>query len=323
MTGVKFKERREILVKEIVSKKEKLITKKRKSCFLWRYRADYLFMLPYLTVFLIFQVLPVLISIVLSFTYFNVFEPPKFVGLANYFKMFLNDDLFMTALSNTFVLTIITGPIGYILSFGVAWMVNEFNHKLRSFLTLLFYIPSLTGGMAAIWLIVFSGDQYGILNGVLMSLNAIFEPIQWLTDTDYMMGAAIIIAIWMSLGTSFLSFVAGFRTVDEKLYEAAAIDGIKNRFQELWYITLPSMRPQLLFGAVMSITSSFSISTIITQIFGFPSTGYRLYTLVHMLEDYGGQRFEMGYASAIATILFILMVCLNQAIQKIIAKVGQ
>lgn len=297
--------------------------KRKKKNFLLRYKADYLFMLPYLTIFFLFQVLPVLVSIILGFTYFNVFEPPKFIGLANYFKMFLNDDLFMTALSNTLVITLITGPVGYVLSFGIAWMVNEFQPKLRAFLTLLFYIPSLTGGMAAIWLIVFNGDQYGILNGVLMSLNVIFEPIQWLTDTDYMMGSAIVIAIWMSLGTSFLAFVAGFRTVDEKLYEAAAIDGIRNRFQELWYITLPAMRPQLLFGAVMSITSAFSISAVITQVFGFPSTGYRLYTLVHMLEDYGGQRFEMGYASAIATILFILMVSINTVVKKLLAKVGR
>ena len=298
-------------------------TKKRKMNFLWRYKADYLFMLPYLVIFFLFQVMPVLVSVVLGFTNFNVFEAPDFIGLGNYFKMFLNDELFMKALSNTLILTLITGPIGFILSFAVAWMVNEFNPKLRSFLTFLFYAPSLSGGLVAIWLIIFSGDQYGLLNGVLMSLSVIFEPIQWLTDTDYMMGAAIIIAIWMSLGTSFLSFVAGFRTVDEKLYEAGAIDGIKNRFQELWYITLPSMRPQLMFGIVMSITSTFAISTVITQIFGFPSTGYRLYTLVHMLQDYGGQRFEMGYASAIATILFIIMVSLNQALKKLLAKVGK
>lgn len=295
---------------------------KKSLFFLKKYKSDYLFMLPYLVIFFTFQVLPVIVSIVLGFTYYNVFEAPDFIGLGNYLKMFLNDDLFMTALANTLVLTIITAPVGYVLSFGVAWMVNEFKPKLRSFLTLLFYIPSLTGGMAAIWMIVFNGDQYGVLNGVLMSLNVIFEPIQWLTDTDYMMPAAIIIAIWMSLGTSFLAFVAGFRTVDEKLYEAAAIDGIRNRFQELWFITLPSMKPQLLFGAVMSITSTFSVSAIISQIFGFPSTGYRLYTLVHMLEDYGGQRLEMGYASAVATILFIIMIGMNKAVQNLIAKVG-
>lgn len=294
-----------------------------RKCFLLKYKADYLFMLPYLAIFILFQVVPVIISIIFSFTDFNVFETPDFVGLANYVKMFLNDDLFMKALANTLVITVVTGPVGYILSFGVAWMVNEFGPKMRTFLTLLFYIPSLTGGMGAIWLIVFNGDQYGILNGFLMSLNAIFEPIQWLTDTDYMMAVAIVISVWMSLGTSFLAFVAGFRTIDEKLYEAAAVDGMKNRFQELWYITLPAMRPQLLFGAVMSITNTFGVSAIITQVFGFPSTGYRLYTLVHMLEDYGGWRYEMGYASAIATILFILMVVINKVVQNLISKVGR
>lgn len=295
---------------------------KRKGTF-ERYRADYLFMLPYLLVFFVFQILPVIISIVFSLTDYNVFQDPQFVGLDNYSRLFLHDDLFTTALANTFILTLITGPIGYILSFAVAWMVNEFGRRLRAFLTLLFYIPSLTGGMAAIWMIFFNGDRYGIMNGILMDLGIIYEPVQWLTDTKYMLPVAVVIAIWMSLGTSFLAFVAGFRTIDEKLYEAATLDGVKNRFQELWYITLPSMKPQLLFGAVMSITSAFGVSAIITQVFGFPSTGYKLYTLVHMLEDHGSIRLEMGYASAIAVILFAMMFILNRSIQKLISKVGR
>lgn len=295
---------------------------KRKGTFA-RYRSDYLFMLPYLLVFFVFQILPVIISIVFSLTDYNVFQDPEFVGLDNYSKLFLHDDLFTTALANTFILTLITGPVGYILSFAVAWMVNEFGRRLRAFLTLLFYIPSLTGGMAAIWMIFFNGDRYGIMNGILMDLGIIYEPVQWLTDTKYMLPVAIVIAIWMSLGTSFLAFVAGFRTIDEKLYEAATLDGVKNRFQELWYITLPSMKPQLLFGAVMSITSAFGVSAIITQVFGFPSTGYKLYTLVHMLEDHGSVRLEMGYASAIAVVLFAMMFILNRSIQKLIGKVGR
>lgn len=288
-----------------------------------KYKADYLFMLPFFTVFFLFSILPVIISIVFSFTYFNVLEPARFIGLENYFKMFLNDDLFLKALSTTVVLAVITGPLGYILCFGVAWMVNEFNTRLRTLLTLLFYMPTLTGGLSAIWLIVFSGDQYGIMNGILMYFNLIYEPIQWLTDTKYMMGVAIVVIVWMSFGTSFLAFIAGFRSIDKRMYEAAAIDGIRNRFQELWYITLPAMRPQLMFGAVMSITTSFGVGTVISQIFGFPSTAYRLYTLVHMLEDYGGQRFEMGYASAVAVILFIIMVVINKFVQSLISKVGR
>ncbi len=288
-----------------------------------KYKADYLFMLPFFTVFFLFSILPVIISIVFSFTYFNVLEPARFIGLENYFKMFLNDDLFLKALSTTVVLAVITGPLGYVLCFGVAWMVNEFNTRLRTLLTLLFYMPTLTGGLSAIWLIVFSGDQYGIMNGILMYFNLIYEPIQWLTDTKYMMGVAIVVIVWMSFGTSFLAFIAGFRSIDKRMYEAAAIDGIRNRFQELWYITLPAMRPQLMFGAVMSITTSFGVGTVISQIFGFPSTAYRLYTLVHMLEDYGGQRFEMGYASAVAVILFIIMVVINKFVQSLISKVGR
>ena len=283
-----------------------------------KYKDDYLFMLPYYTVFFLFSILPVLISIFFSFTYFNVVETPHFIGLDNYFKLFLEDDLFVKALSTTVVLAVITGPVSYVLCFVVAWMVNEFNRQLRAFLTLLFYMPTLTGGLSAIWLIIFSGDQYGTANGLLMALNLIHDPIQWLTDTTYMMGVS-----WMSLGTSFLSFIAGFRSIDTSMYEAGAIDGVRNRFQELWYITLPAMKPQLMFGAVMCITNSFGVGTVISQIFGFPSTAYRLYTLVHMLEDYGGQRFEMGYASAVATILFIIMVVINKFVQGLIAKVGK
>lgn len=288
-----------------------------------KYKDDYLFMLPFYTVFFLFSILPVVISIIFSFTYFNVVEPPRFIGLANYFKLFLEDELFMKSLSTTVVLAVVTGPVSYILCFVVAWMVNEFNHKLRTVLTLLFYTPTLTGGLSAIWMIVFSGDQYGTANGILMSLNVIHDPIQWLTNTKYMMGVCIVVIIWMSLGTSFLSFTAGFRSIDTNMYEAGAIDGIRNRFQELWYITLPTMKPQLMFGAVMCITTSFGVGTVISQIFGFPSTAYRLYTLVHMLEDYGGLRFEMGYASAVATILFIIMVVINKFVQGLIAKVGR
>lgn len=284
--------------------------------------SDYLFMLPYLSVFFLFMVLPVLAAVFLGFTDYNVFERPQLVGIDNYFKMFLNDGLFMTALSNTLIIGLITGPLGYVLSFCVAWMINEFGAKLRTLLTFLFYIPSLTGGMAAIWMIIFNGDRYGILNGILLNMNIIYQPIQWLTDTKYMLFALIVVSVWSSMGTGFLSFVAGFRTIDDKLYEAGAVDGIRNRFQELWYITLPSMKPQLLFGAVMSITTAFGSSALITQLFGFPSTGYRLYTLVHMLEDYGGQRFEMGYACALATILFAIMMIINWAVQRLIAKVG-
>lgn len=156
----------------------------------------------------------------------------------------------------------------------------------------------------------------------MLNLGIIYSPIQWLTDSDYMMAAAIVITLWMSFGAGFLSFIAGFKNIDTRLYEAAAVDGIKNRYQELWYITLPEMKPQLMFGAVMSITGSFGMGDVITGVFGYPSTNYALHTLVHHLQDYGNIRFEMGYACAIAVILFLLMIGANQLVQKVLRKIG-
>ena len=287
-----------------------------------RYHEDYLFILPYVLIFVVFTVVPVVMSIGLSFTYFNVLELPRFVGLQNYFSLLLDDSLFMLALKNTLLLSVITGPVGFLLSLLLAWLVNEFGPKLRAFMTLLFYAPVISGGAYMIWQIIYSGDAYGFLNGILMDWGIIYSPIQWMTDPNYMMVAAILVILWMSFGAGFLSFIAGFQNVDRKLYEAAAVDGIKNRYQELWQITLPSMKPQLMFGAVMSMTNSFGMGDIITGIFGFPSTNYALHTLVHHLQDYGNVRFEMGYASAIATLLFLIMIGANQIVQRLLRKIG-
>ncbi len=295
---------------------------RKKPIALIRYWDDYAFVLPYMLIFTVFTVVPVLMSIGLSFTYFNVLEPPRFLGLQNYFTLLLDDSLFMTALKNTLLLSVVTGPVGFFLSLLLAWLVNEFGPKLRALLTLLFYAPVISGGAYMIWQIIYSGDSYGFLNGILLDLGIIYSPIQWLTDPTYMMAAAIILVLWMSFGSGFLSLIAGFQNVDSKLYEAAAVDGIKNRYQELWYITLPSMKPQLMFSAVMSITSSFGMGDILTGIFGFPSSNYALHTMVHHLQDYGNIRFEMGYASAIATLLFLTMIGANQLVQRLLRKIG-
>lgn len=287
-----------------------------------KYREDYLFMLPYLLIFSVFTVFPVLISLFLGFTRFDVIQWPVFIGLRNYFRLFIDDSLFPLAFKNTLLLAVITGPVGFLLSLLLAWLVNEFGNRTRAVLTLLCYAPALSGGAYMIWQIIYSGDSYGFLNGILINLGLIYQPIQWLTDSSYMLVSAIIVILWMSFGAGFLSFIAGFKNVDRSLYEAGAVDGIKNRYQELWYITLPSMRPQLMFGAVMSITNSFGMGAVITAIYGFPSTNYALYTLVHMLQDYGNTRFEMGYASAIATVLFIIMIGSNQIVQKLLQKIG-
>lgn len=283
----------------------------------------YILMAPYMILFFMFTVIPVVFSMILSFFYFNMLEFPRFVGLQNYSRLLLGDDVFMIALKNTLMFAVITGPVSYIACFLFAWIINELSPKIRAFMTLVFYAPSIAGNVYFIWLIFFSGDAYGYLNGFLMKTGFILEPVQWLTNEKYILTIIIIVQLWLSLGTSFLAFIAGLQTVDHTLIEAGSIDGIKNRWQELWFITLPSMRPQLMFGAVMQITSSFAVADVAIALAGFPSVNYAAHTIVTHLMDYGTIRFEMGYASAIATVLFGLMLGANLLIQKLLRKVGE
>ena len=282
----------------------------------------YLFTAPFYLIFFVFTVLPVLISIALSFTYYNILQPPTFIGLQNYFNLFLNDETFLIAFKNTMLIALITGPIGYLASFLFAWFINELNPKLRAVMVVVFYAPSISGNVYMVWSILFSGDAYGYINALLMNWGIINQPVQWLTDPQTMLPVVILVMLWMSLGSGFLGGGAGLQTVDRSMYEAGYVEGIRNRWQELWYITLPSMKPQLLFGAVMSITSSFSAGDVTTALCGFPSTDYAAHTMLNHLNDYGNIRFEMGYACAIATLLFIMMVGCNQIIQRLLRKVG-
>lgn len=288
-----------------------------------KHKTLYLFLLPYFTVFTLFTVAPVVVSLVLSFTYYNVFEAPRFHGLTNYINLLLADDIFLTAVKNTFLLAVITGPIGYLASFMFAWFIHELPRYVRAVAVLVFYAPSIAGGAFIIWSLIFSGDSKGYLNSILVETGIMSGPILWLTDTRYMMPVVIIVVLWMSLGTGFLSFVAGLQTVDAAQYEAGYVDGIKNRWQELWYITLPNMKGMLMFGAVMAITQSFGVGDVTQQLCGMPSTDYAVHTAVNHLVDYGTLRFEMGYASAIATILFLSMFLCNKAVQSLLRRVGQ
>lgn len=284
---------------------------------------SYILLAPYMILFMLFTVLPVLISIMLSFTYFNMLEFPRFVGWDNYTRLFLEDDIFLTAMKNTLLFAAVTGPVSYLACFIFAWIINELGPKMRAFMTLVFYAPSISGNVYFIWLIIFSGDRYGIVNGFLIKLGLILEPIQWLKTESYIMPIIILVQLWLSLGTGFLAFIAGLQTVDKTLYEAGAVDGIRNRWQELWFITLPSMRPQLMFGAVIQLTTSFAVADVSIALAGFPSVNYAAETIVTHLIDYGTTRFEMGFASAIATVLFVLMVGTNLIVQKLLHKVGE
>jgi multiple sugar transport system permease protein len=284
---------------------------------------NYVLMAPYVILFMTFTVIPVFMSLGISFTYFNLLEPPRFIGLDNYMKLALEDEVFIIAMKNTLILAVVTGPISYLLAFVFAWLINELGPKLRAFMTLIFYAPSISGNAFLMWLLIFSGDIHGYLNAFLIRFGITDNPILWLKNPEYMMFVIIIVQLWLSLGVSFLAFIAGLQSVDKTLYEAGAIDGIKNRWQELWFITLPSMKPQLLFGAVMQITTSLAIAEVSMQLVGFPSVQYAGHTIVTHLIDYGSTRFDLGYASAIATILFLIMMTTNLVVRAILRKVGE
>ena len=268
---------------------------------------SFAFMSPWLLIFTIFTVIPVVSAIFLSLTSFDILRSPNFLGLDNYLRMFMEDDVFMIALKNTMIMALITGPVGYLMSFLLAWFISGMKPIYRSFLTLLFYMPSLGGNLYYIWMFIFSDDSAGLINSILLKLNIVSDPIYWLTDTKYSMIVCVVVILWMSMGAGFLSFVAGFMQLDGALYEAAAIDGIRNRWQEMWYITLPQMGPQLLIGAVLTISSAFAVGHQNAALTGFPSTDYATHTMVLHIVDYGGIRFELGYASAIAVVLFLIM----------------
>jgi multiple sugar transport system permease protein len=308
--------------------KKKAVSRKdmTKAQWIWkemkRNKVAYLMVAPYMIVFTCFTVLPVVLSILISFTDFNMLEVPNIVWLDNYVRLFLDDDIFITAAKNTFIFAAIVGPASYLLSLMVAWFINELSPKIRAIVTLVFYAPSISGQVYLVWATLFSSDSYGWANAVLMKLGVINTEIAFFEDADWVMPLCIVVAIWTSLGTSFLSFIAGLQGIDKAQFEAGAVDGIRNRWQELWYITLPNMKPQLMFGAVMSITNSFGFGAVVTALCGFPSVDYAAHTIVHHLEDYGSQRFEIGYSSTIAVILFIVMIGANAVVKKVISKVG-
>ena len=285
-------------------------------------KVAYIMVAPFFILFFIFTVVPVLLSVVLGFTTFNMLEWPTFVFMDNYIRLFLDDEIFLIAIKNTLIFAAITGPGSYMLSLFFAWFINELSPKVRAVVTLLFYAPSISGNVYLIWTVIFSSDQLGYANAWLIKLGMIQKPILWFSDKNYIFPLIIAVELWTSLGTSFLTMIAGFQVVDKTLYEAGAVDGVKNRWQELWFITLPTMRPQLMLSAILAITGSFGFGGVITALVGFPSPDYCAHTIMHHLEDYGSTRFEKGYASAIATILFLMMVGCNLLVNKLLRKVG-
>lgn len=270
-------------------------------------RQAWFFLMPYLLLFVTFIIAPMVMAILLSLTNFDTIYFPSFAGFMNYINLITQDEIFMQyVLPNTVVYVIIVGIGGYMLSFLLAWVLAQMSKVPRTILALIFYSPSMTSGvaMAVLWKIIFTGDQTGYLNSILMKLGIITEPIVWLVDQRYLLPIVIIVALWSSMGVGFLAMLAGILNADEELYEAGAIDGIKNRFQEMIYITVPTMKPQMLFGAVMSIVGTFGNGAIGVMLTGVnPTPGYAAQLIVNHIEDYGFIRYEMGYAAAISVVL--------------------
>lgn len=297
-----------------IKKKKVLLSKKTQAI---------LMMTPFLALFILFTVLPVLSSMFLSFFSYDMVKKLSFIGFDNYLRMFAGDEIFPLVLKNTLVFAIITGPLGFILAFVLAWFVNEFSPRVRTILSFLFYTPSLVGNAYYIWEVAFSNDSYGYVNSMLLSLGFITEPILWLKDADYVFTIVIIVQLWQSMGISFLANISGLQNIDQGLYEAGSIDGIKNRWQELWYITLPTMKNMLVFSAVMAVQSSFSAGNISAALAGYPSVEYSADMLVQYMSDVGTVKYEMGYASSIAVVLFLMMIFARSMFIKILNKTGK
>ena len=287
-----------------------------------RHTFCYLFLLPYAILFITFYVLPMLTSMYFSFTNYNILEKPDFIGVRNYINLFLEDEVFTIAVKNTFVIALIIGPVGYIMAFIFAWLINELPNWIRTLVVFFFYVPSISGQAFNVFKFFFSDDANGWINAKLIHWNIIQQPILFLTNPQNVLKVVIPVILWTSLGAGFLSFVAGLKGIDKSQYEAGYIDGVQNRWQELWYITLPNMKPMLLFGAVMSITNAFSVCQVPMMLAGYPSVDYCARTIVTHLFDYGFTRFEFGYASAIATVLFLTMILCNKFIQGLLNRVG-
>lgn len=285
---------------------------------IWRDRLSYLFITPFFAMFAIFIVIPIAVGLMLSFTYFNAIEFPTWIGWLNFQNLFSQDIIFLQhVLPNSFKFSLFVGPLGYICAFLLAWFIAQLPSTLRMWYALAIYAPSLTGGIAigVVWQVAFTGDRTGYINSFLLKFGLIEKPILFLADKDYLMNIMILVSIWGSMGIGFLALLAGILSVDKQLYEAGKIDGIASRLQEIWYLTIPSMKPQMLFAAVISIVGTLKSGGVGTSMAGNPTPDYAGQLMISHIDDYGFIRYELGYASAISIVLLIIMLLLNQLLR--------
>ena len=284
----------------------------------------YIFLAPYLIMFAIFIVIPIIVAIALSLTNFDTIQTPEWAGFLNYINLFTSDAIFMqNVLPNTITYALIVGPGGYVLAFLLAWAIAQLTRIPRTILALILYSPSLTAGtaMQVLWRIIFSGDRTGYINAYLIEWGLINQPITFLSSADYLLPSMSVVGLWASMGSGFLSMLAGVMNGNDELYEAGAIDGIKNRAQELIYITVPTMKPQMLFGAVMAVVNTFNNGMIGVQLSGSnPTPGYAGQLIVNHIDDYGFIRYEMGYAAAVSVALLLIIMLFSKVANKLFGE---
>jgi multiple sugar transport system permease protein len=292
----------------------------------WRDKegSAYAFLFAYALLFIVFIVVPVMAAALLSFTFFDTIQRPSFIGLRNYITLLTQDELFMRhVLPNTITFAVIVGPGGYALAFLLAWVLAQLPKLPRTLFALILYSPSMTAGVAmtVVWQALFSGDQLGYLNSFLLGLGLIQEPVQWLQSPRYLMTIMIVVTLWGSMGIGFLAMLAGILEINPELYEAAAIDGMNSRWQEIFYITIPSMKPQMLFGAVMAIVGTFQAGAIGVTLSGSnPTPQYAGQLIVNHIEDFGFLRYEMGYAAAVSVVLLLMVLFFTRLFGRLFAS---
>lgn len=284
---------------------------------------SYGMMSPFLLMYLLMVIAPIAVAVFFSFTSYDMFSPPRWVGLDNFVYLFVSDSVFIQALVNTLKFAVVTGPISFMLCFLLAWIINDLPPTLRAIVTLVFYAPSISANAYVIWQYIFSSDAYGLANSWLMNLGLLDEPSLWFSDPEISLVLLMGVQLWLSLGVGFLSFIAGLQNVDRQLYEAAAIDGVRSRWEELWYVTLPSMKPMLIFGGLNQIVTAFSVGDISMTLCGFPSVQYSAHTVSLHAYDYGILRYEIGYSAAISLVLFVIVLFSYKLFTFVVSRIGR
>ena len=286
--------------------------------------SSFILLAPYGFLFILFIIIPVCAAIGRSFTYFNTIQPPSFLGLKNYINLFTNDSVFMQyVLPNTLMYSVFVGVGGFILSFFMAWSLAQLTKIPRTILTIIIYSPSMTGGvlLSTMWSVIFSGDKRGLLNALLLRLEIIDDPVQWLQSSKYLMPIMILVALWSSMGVGFLAILSGIMNVNQELYEAAYIDGIQNRFQEVIYVTIPAIKPQLMFGAIMTVVNTFKDGGTGVILSGSnPTPDYAGQLIANHIDDYGFVRYEMGYASAVSVVLLVFIYIMSRVVSRLFSS---